>query len=211
MFKAFLGLWAVVFLPLFFLLFPSSYSPITILNEYTEKNRYVGIYEGTFYLIANRLDTIDENLWKDDVQSLSKEFGYGLSLKRLSDWQSDITQYQSLSNGEFVFINDEPELLIKRVEQTQWVIVMDVDSSQEENIYRGSKGSLYLLQQEFKLKDKDSWSDKLVELNTRFAFKLSILPKSSLTIEQKLVNKLSNYEMIWLPNQNERCISSDLI
>ncbi len=204
MFKAFLGLWAVVFLPLFFLLFPSSYSPITILNEYTEKNRYVGIYEGTFYLIANRLDTIDENLWKDDVQSLSKEFGYGLSLKRLSDWQSDITQYQSLNNGEFVFINDEPELLIKRVDQTQWVIVMDVDSSQEENIYRGSKGSLYLLQQEFKLKDKDSWSDKLVELNTRFAFKLSILPKSSLTIEQKLVNKLSNYEMIWLPNQNER-------
>lgn len=204
MFKAFSGLWLVVFLPLFFLLVPTSYSPIIIFNEYAEKTRYVDTYKGTFYLIVKRLKALDQGKWVNDIESLSNNFGYGLTITSLEDWQESPDEYNKLKEGEFVFINDEPELLVKRVDKTAWVITMDVDSSETEKIYRSSKGTLYLLQQEFSLDDKDKWLQKLNDMRSRFSFTLSILDVDELGVSPELKDKLIEREIIWTPNKDKR-------
>ena len=160
MFKAFSGLWFVVFLPLFFLLVPTPYSPIIIFNEYAEKTRHVDTYKGTFHLIFKRLATLEQATWENDIEYLSDKFGYALTITRLEQWKDSPDEYTQLKEGEFVFINNEPELLLKRVNKTPWVVTMDVDSTVNEKIYRCSKGTLYLLKQEFTLNEKKTMVTK---------------------------------------------------
>jgi len=204
MFKAFSGLWIVVFLPLFILIVPTPISPILIFNEYTEKNRFIDTYKGTFYLLFKRLSTLGQTTWVNDIESLSKEFGYGLKIDSLEEWKESPDDYNSLKKGEFVFINNEPELLVKRVDKTPWVITLSVDSSEHENIYRSSQGTLYLLQQEFTLNEKDQWLQKLEELKSNFSFTLSILDVDELHVSTILKDKLKEDQIIWTPNKNMR-------
>lgn len=201
MFKAFSGLWAVVFLPLFFLLFPTPYSPIVMFNEYAEKTRFVETYKGTFYLLAKRLNASEQALWVDEIKVLSKQFGYDLALTHIDKWPDEKT---TLINDEFVFINNEPELLLKKVQNTPWVITMSVDSQVAENIYRSSKGTLYLLQQEFNLAQELQWQQKLDELQERFSLALSILTISQLELSEPLLKKLKNDEIVWAENDSNR-------
>jgi len=204
MFKAFAGLWIVVFLPLFFLLSPTPYSPVVIFNEYVEKTRFVEVYKGTFYLIFKRLKPLEQSLWKKDIDLLSKKFGYGLTLSRLDQWKGSSKRYDAIAKGEYVFINNEPEKLIKRIDNTPWFVSISVDSAETEKIYRSSKGTLYLLQQEFSLNEKDKWLQKLEDLKNRFSFTLSILDVDELAVPPVLKDKLRENEIIWTPNKDKR-------
>ena len=204
MFKAFSGLWLVVFLPLFFLLIPTPYSPIIIFNEYFEKSRYVDMYKGTFHLIFKRLNTIEQAKWVNDIESLSNQFGYDLTITRLENWQKSPDKYNSLKEGEFVFINDEPELLVKRVDKTPWVVTINVDSTEDEKIYRSSKGTLYLLQQEFSINEKEQWLEKIDDLKRDFSFPVSLVDVEELGISSILKDQLREDEIIWLPNNYDR-------
>jgi len=204
MFKAFAGLWVVVFLPLFFLLVPTSYSPIVIFNEYAEKTRYVDTYKGTFHLIFKRLNSLDQVKWVNDIAYLSKKFGYGLTITRMESWKESPDDYNKLKKGEFVFINNEPELLIKRVDKTPWVVTIIVDSTENEKIYQSSKGTLYLLQQEFTINEKEQWLQKLDDLKSNFSFALSIVDVNKLDVSAILKDKLSTDELIWTTNSDNR-------
>lgn len=202
MFKAFAGLWIVVFFPLFFLLVPTPYSPIVIFNEYAQKTRYVETYKGTFYLIFKRLKPLEQSLWKKDIDLLSKKFGYDLTLTRLDQWKGSSKRYDAIEKGEYVFINNEPEILIKRIDNTPWFVSINVESEVTEKIYRSSKGTLYLLQQEFSIEDKELWLQKLDELQSRFSFTLSLLDVGELDIALTLKDKLQKNEIVWASNND---------
>ena len=204
MFKAFSGLWLVVFLPLFFLLIPTSYSPIVIFNEYAEKTRYVNTYKGTFHLIFKRLEALDQGEWVNNIERLSNHFGYTVAITPLNEWKTSPDHYTKLKEGEFVFINNEPELLIKRVNNTPWVLTLDVDSTEDEKIYRSSKGTLYLLQQAFTLAEKEQWPQTLADLKNNFSFKLSIVEVSKINVPLTLKTQLLEKDIVWTPNTANR-------
>ncbi|MDP2560276.1 ATP-binding protein [Psychrobium sp. 1_MG-2023] len=202
MFKAFAGLWIVVFLPLFFLLSPTPYTPIVIFNEYAEKTRYVETYKGTFYLIFKRLKSLEQSLWQKDIDRLSKKFGYGLTLTHLDQWKGNSKTYDAIEKGEYVYINNETGILIKRIDDAPWFVSINVNSAETEHIYRSSKGTLYLLQQEFSLEDKELWLQKLDELQNRFSFTLSLLDVGEVDIALTLKDKLQKNDIVWESNKN---------
>ena len=174
MFKAFFKLWLLVFVPLFFLIFPNEYSPLQMFNEYAEKTRYINNYSGTFHLIEELLENTEKADWDKKIDDLSTEFGYPLTLKDLAQETLSNNQFRDLQSGEFIFINSEPELLLKKIANTNKVISLTLDLTEEEELLLASKGSIYLIKQKLAAQNPDQWPKVIDELTSYFHFNLSI-------------------------------------
>jgi two-component system sensor histidine kinase RstB len=174
MIKAFFKLWLLVFVPLFFLIFPNEYSPLQMFNEYAEKTRYINIYNGTFHLIEEVLENTEKNDWDKKIDDLSTEFGYPLKLKDLAQETLSNNQFRELQSGEFIFINSEPELLLKKIANTNKVISLALYLTKEEELLRASKGTIYLIKQKLAAKNPEQWPKIIDELTSYFHFNLSI-------------------------------------
>ena len=197
MFKAFFKLWLVVFVPLFFLIFPNPYSPIAVVNEYAEKNRHMETYRGTFSLIEGELSSVHSDSWSEYIRVLSKEFGYSLSLVPITEAGLTKSQVEDLKHGDFVFVNSEPELLIKAIGGNDQILVFGLDLLEEESILRASKGTVHLLKNRFETVPEDQWSRliKVVSANFNYSLSLKFMVEMDFSLMEK--NLISLYGYAW--------------
>lgn len=175
MLKSFAGLWLLVFGPLFFLLYPSQYNPIVRFNEHIEGQRFIHIYQGTLRLIESRLTIIPESERQKSIASLKQKFGFDIRLVPLTSLSLSDKQKALLQQGEILFINAEPESLLKIVPQSGQVLQFFTDVSAEEKIRRGAQGSIYLLQQAFENTPSQDWPSLLEQLVVTFSFEMEII------------------------------------
>ncbi len=175
MLKSFAGLWLLVFGPLFFLLYPSQYNPIVRFNEHIEGQRFIHIYQGTLRLIESRLTIIPESERQKSIASLKQKFGFDIRLVPLTSLSLSDKQKALLQQGAILFINAEPESLLKTVPQSDQVLQFFTDVSAEEKIRRGAQGSIYLLQQAFENTPSQDWPSLLEQLSVTFSFDMEII------------------------------------
>ncbi len=206
MFKAFFLLWLVVFTPIFFLIMPHGYSPLPLVNNFALKSFFVQTYSGTFYLIEKRLQTIPPELWSDHIKQLSSEFGYELHLLPLHSATTDPTLQHQLQANEFAFSNGEPELLLHRVFDSQWVISMALDVTVSEAISQSSRGSVYLMIQEFNEVPNAQWPEVLSYLKSHFHFDLDIMIMSDLRLDPGKTKKLNQNQLVWIAQPDGKLI-----
>ncbi|MFB1034401.1 MAG: hypothetical protein QMC38_03540, partial [Sinobacterium sp.] len=129
--------------------------------------------------------------WQNQISQLSQEFGYELRLLPLQSAIDNSPSPQVLKENEFVFVNSQPELLLRRVEGSQWVLSMTLDASEQEVLSRNSQGSVSLIKREFKGVPAEQWPAILAELSAKFLFDLAILPKTELQLKQDEMFNLS--------------------
>ena len=202
MFKAFFRLWLVVFIPLFVLIFPNPFSPISLFNEYAEKTRYVKTYSGTFHLIEQAI-TASPHTSNMDFSALAEHFGYALSLQPISEAALTDAQAAQLGAGEFVFINSEPELLLKKLPESDQVITLALDLSEEEEILRASQGTLHLISEKFNRTPVADWDELITQLAPHFHFELSYLPRSAITLSSSAEKNLETNNLTWEASQEQ--------
>ncbi|SHO56569.1 ATP-binding protein [Vibrio quintilis] len=206
MFRSFAGLWLLVFVPLFLLLYPFKYNPIHIFNETIEKKRYVHLYSGTFSLIEQQLSHIPQTKWQNQISILATHFGYALSLKSIDTLTLSENQKEALSRHDIVFINAEPEFLLKRIPHSQMVVSLDVDLTQEEDISRATSGAIFLLQQAFIKTPQAQWTKLIQQLTPRFNFNLRLVPAQSIQFSSKELRQWSEQRGIWRFNTEQQLV-----
>jgi len=202
MFKAFFKLWLVVFLPLFLLIFPNQYSPITMFNEYAERSRFVDAYSGTFYLIEKRLLALDKQEWPQAIDKLAGQFGYTLSIAPVDKLNLNQSQVESLLEGEFVFVNTEPELLLKNISESSQVVYLELDLSEDEEILRASKGTIYLIQEMFNNSSVEKWPEIIEQISDGFNYDVSFKKLEALTLSAKQRKQLRENGFTWTRSDN---------
>ncbi|QMV14841.1 ATP-binding protein [Vibrio spartinae] len=203
MIKSFLGLWILVFGPLFFLLYPSDLNPILSFNNYIEGQRYERIYQGTFTLIESRLDTIPIDTWPDEIEQLSQHFGYALQLLDINQTNLGTLKRDEIEQHQIIFFNEEPEFLIKKIGNSHFILKIFVDSSEEEKIRRGAEGTVYLLQEQFAATEQEHWPALLRSMANYFPFDLQIASRNQINISQTEQNQLATDSFFWRTNLND--------
>jgi two-component system sensor histidine kinase RstB len=206
MFKAFFLLWLVVFAPIFFLIMPHYFNPLPVINSYATKSFFVKTFSGTFYLLEKNLQATPSAQWPEKIKQLSANFGYPLRLMPLHFATENPALQAQLNANEFAFSNGEPELLFKRVLNSQWVISMALDESTTETISRGSRGPVYLMLQEFNHTPQEQWPEILDHLAEYFYFDLKILPMENLTFAPDKMQDLADGQLIWLTQADGQLI-----
>ncbi len=185
MFRAFLGLWLLVFIPLCFLLFPSRYSPIQWFNNHIEQERYVHLYGGTMTLLEQHLLVQPKVVWPQETAQISRYFGYELSLQKLSELSLSKSQRTALSEGEILFMNVEPEYLLKLLPNSDWVIRLYVDIAQSEDIDRSSSGTIYLLKKALEQTPLPQWQSFIQRFSPQFQMRLEKQSDIELTTSEQ--------------------------
>ncbi|WP_102794987.1 ATP-binding protein [Bowmanella denitrificans] len=196
MYKSLIGLWFLVFTPLFFLLYPSHFNPIVNFNEHVEGTRYIEIYKGTFHLIESRLKRKPLAYWKNEVETISKNFGFDIELV-------DIGLDEYTNGSEIQFFNSEPEYLVKRVKESQWAVKVYVDFSASEKIRRGAMGTVYLLQREFRDAEMKMWPKLIDELSKDFPYNMRLEEIESINMSNNEKKEMLKYSFFWRENDNE--------
>ncbi|AEF54827.1 ATP-binding protein [Marinomonas posidonica] len=204
MFRSFTGLWLLVFVPLIFLLYPHPYNPIQLFNEHIESERYVSLYSGTFILIESQLDSLPEKNWPSRIKELETHFGYGLKVLPLASMTLSQHQKTQLKNHQIVFINDEPEFLIKLINDSNYVICLEVDLTLDEDIVRGAQGTLYLIRQTFENAPENQWKQIISELNPILDYQLQLIDKSDFELTEKEQNLWQKKQIFWRLNANKQ-------
>ncbi|MDW6093244.1 ATP-binding protein [Vibrio rhizosphaerae] len=203
MIRSFLGLWFLVFGPLFFLLYPSHLNPILLFNNYVAGQRLERIYQGTFTLIESRLETVPLEAWSDEIDQLNQHFGYALELLDIRRTHLGVIDRDELEQHQIIFVNEDPEFLIKKIADTHFILKIPVDASEDEKILRGSEGSVYLLQQKFAATEQEKWPELLNEMSNEFPFGLKILPRNQIEISKNEQNQLVKKSFFWRVNPTD--------
>ncbi|MBC3767564.1 ATP-binding protein [Neptunicella marina] len=199
MFKSFIGLWLVVFAPLFFLLYPHSYSPIQLFNNHIESTRFIQAYRGSFYLLQQALQSTSADDQQHKLADLQQQFGFELKLSRLSDFANAPAVQQDLINNQIVFINSEPEWLAQRLTDSQWVVMLAVDFALQEEIKRGAQGTVFLLKQQLSQLPVESWPSTLKQLEPHFAARLYLQTKEQFSLTPLQNRQMAEFGFSWKP------------
>ena len=192
MFRSFLGLWLLVFGPLFLLLYPGTMNPIGRFNEHIEASRYSSIHQGTFHLLEQALNQLPEAQWSKAIADMAAEFGFDINLLGAGELPASQGSATGLHDGEIVFVNAEPEYLLKRLDTSDSYLQLFVDFREEEKIRRGAQGTVFLLQQRLSGVSPAALPSAVEALNAAFPYKLRIQPRDRLKLnptEQKHLNE----------------------
>jgi two-component system sensor histidine kinase RstB len=203
MFKSFAGLWLMVFGPLIFLLYPSDFNPIIRFNEHIEGKRFTEIYQGTFSLIEKQLEAVPVRQWQDDIQQLSLHFGYDLRLLKSSEVVLSHRHRAVLQQGRIVFVNAEPEYLLKQIGKRGFTLQLFTDFSEEIKISRGATGTVYLLRQIFNQTTTTQWPVLIQQLEDEFPYHLRVNKSGSIPLNNQEEHRLKTYSFFWRGNPSQ--------
>jgi two-component system sensor histidine kinase RstB len=197
MFKSFAGLWLLVFGPLFFLLYPSDFNPIMRFNEDIEGKRFSEIYKGTFSLIEKQLVEVPVTRWQSDIQQLSLHFRYDLRLLKSSEVLLKQRQKKALQQGQIVFINAEPEYLLKQIGKSDFTLQLFTDFSEDMKISSGATGTVFLLRQTFNQTTSAQWPLLIRQLEEMFPYYLRVTKSGNIQPDKQEKHSLKTYFFFW--------------
>ncbi|MGF1909936.1 ATP-binding protein [Vibrio kasasachensis] len=197
MVRAFSILWVVIFLPIIFLSFSSDYSPVWLFNHYVLKTASIKQESGTFHLIEQTLADTPTEKWPQKIEQLALEFGNELQLLPLPTATKNQSLQQQLQRNKYVFIEGIPNLLLRRVGDSQWVISLAMGMSEKEYIIRAARGSFHLAIKKFESSPREQWPEQLKELSTYFPHDIKLLTKADVALDQDQMAKLNQNEPIW--------------
>jgi len=162
---------------------------------------------GTFHLIEQALIAIPNDQWPKKIEDLASKFGNKLALLPLQTATNNQLHQQDLQANEFVFIYGMPSVLLRRIDNSPWVISLTMGVSQMELITRGVHGPVYLALQLFESRPSEQWPELLKELSLDFPHEFVILTKLDLTLPQDKMAKLNNNELVWeVRSQNQAIV-----
>jgi two-component system sensor histidine kinase RstB len=197
MLKSFTGLWLMVFGPLLLLIYPSDFNPIIKFNEHIEGKRFTEIYQGTFTLIEKQLLTAPMTQWPDMIQLMSSHFGYELRLLRFTEEVIGKGREADLQQGQVIFVNAEPEYLLKKIGESDFVLQLFTDFSENIKISSGAKGTVYLLRDIFNQSTSTQWPALIRQLKNEFPYNLRVQNSQSVQLNSQEERSLKTYSFFW--------------
>jgi len=197
MFKSFAGLWLLIFVPLFLLLYPSSINPIINFNTHIEKQRYVEIYAVTFKLIEQRLDGYQGEALVNEFNNIRADFGFDIRLTNIDTLNLDQGDIDTLEEGQFVFVNNEPEYLLKRITDNGRIIQLYTDFSSDEDIYQSAKGTVSLIKHELSGLEANSLDRAVAALEKIFPYAINVVKFADLSLSNTDRQRLSGRGFFW--------------
>lgn len=209
MLKIFLRLWILVFLPLGYLIFSTSYNPIHAVNRMVLHDRIEQTYQGTFYLIEQQLLRFPESEWHLAFQSIENEFGHELRLIPESDDIAGQRHLDALLPGEFLIFSDDfgTDVVVRRVEATQWFIYMLLDASEDQQTLAQAQGTMNLWLKSFMEAPQEKWPSIVEQLSAHFGFALNLRAMNELEIPKNKMSQLKELGRTWITNeQNETLV-----
>ena len=219
MLKIFIRLWLLVFLPLIFLLFSTTYNPINAINKSVLHDRVKETYKGTFYLLEERLEALPEDQWAKQFETMARMFGHELKLIPLETTIEGQPPLSELSIGEFLIFSDsyDSDVIVKRLFDTDWYIYMMLEASEDQETLAQAQGTLNLLLERFANTPRALWSSKIDDLSGSFGFPLSLISIADLDVPDTKKNQLESIGKTWLTDENNETMvyqalaDSDLI
>ncbi len=207
MIKVFLRLWILIFIPLAYLAFSSSYNPIKAINMWALHDRVSETFKGTFYLIEEQLSGIPEAQWANQVTKIAEQFEYELRLISVdtdvdSDSEIDLS---ALGNNDFIIFSDgnDGDVVLKRVPNSDWFIYIMLDESEDQETFNQASGTFNLLIAQFENTEQAQWPTIINELQTHFGFDLSLSTFEDLSLPLAKFKQLETLGKTWITDDNQ--------
>ncbi len=154
-------------------------------------------YSGTFYLLEQQLQSTPSEQWQEQVRLLAPQFGNELTLLPLQADPENPSYRQALMVNEFYFGADTPIRLMHRIGNSEWVISMALEMTEQQQLIHSAKGTAYLILQVFESMPVERWPEALKNLSEKFNTELFILAKDELSLDQEKMARLANDELVW--------------
>ncbi|ELP5730308.1 ATP-binding protein [Vibrio vulnificus] len=202
MIRAFAILWVAVFLPTTLLIVPSDFNPIYRLNEYFSKNFYIPIYRANFDILTNKLLLMPQTQWPVIIEQYTDHFAYPIKLEQLSDYKENSEIYPLLTKGEVAFLFGDPMALLKRVEESDYVIYIALNESNEHAVLNQAKGTLYLAIEELQQLPESEWMHHLAKINAKLPIQISLLHSDQIAEYGQLETQLNPQDIVSYVNKS---------
>ncbi len=205
MLKVFIRLWLLIFIPLFYLIFATSYNPLHAINNYVLHERVTESYKGTFYLIEQELANYPRDQWPEIFDSIASEFGHELRLLTLDAEIDHSVPLRELEDGEYLIFSDayDSDVIVKRIPDSHWFLYMMLEADEDQETLNQIQGTLNLLEKQFRKEDADQWQQKLNALQQHFGFQLSLIPQDALQLEDSKMAQFSELGRTWLTDDDD--------
>jgi len=205
MINIFLRLWLLVFLPLSYLIFSTSYNPINAINNTVIFDRVTETYKGTFFLLEEQLKQSPRSEWSANFEAITANFGHEINLLPIDAKIDYHIPLRELAEGDFWIFSDnsDNDVVIKRVFDSEWFIYMMLEESENQLTLNQAKGTISMLLQTLEGKDPAQRQQKLKEIESHFGFDLSLIEANGLTIPEHKIAQLKKIGTTWLTNEND--------
>lgn len=210
MIKVFLRLWILIFIPLFYLAFSSSYNPIKAINNWALHERVSETFKGTFYLIEKQLSEIPETQWVNQVAKIAEHFNYELRLISANDTidgDSEI-ELSTLGNNDYIIFSDsnESDIVLKRVPNSDWFVYMMLDESEDQETFNQASGTFNLLLSQFESTEPTEWPTIINQMQPHFGFNLSLNTLEELSLPLAKFKQLETIGKTWITDENQQTL-----
>lgn len=175
---------------------------LDFLLQKPQANYYQRLGQGTFKLLNEAVDGMNQQQRLAKVQELQKQFIYPLRLQRLNELELSERQRKRLQQGLVAFreINDVDLLynMMPGSEQWAWEAALDMARGTDET--NSAAGTFYLLQQELKNHPQHQWQEVIAQRSSQFGFplqlhKAALLP-DKITLSTQQQQRLKNGEIV---------------
>ncbi len=204
MIKIFIRLWLLVFLPLFYLIFSTSYNPINAINNAVLFDRVTETYRGTFYLIEAQLKQRPRSEWPTEFETIASNFGHEISLLPVDAKIDHPMPLNELAVGDYIIFSDssDNDVIVKRALDSDWFIYMMLEESENQLTLNQAKGTISLVLRELAGDAPSQWQQKLKQMESHFGFSLSLIKMSELVIPADKIAQLKGIGRTWLTNDD---------
>jgi two-component system sensor histidine kinase RstB len=205
MLKIFLRLWILVFVPLAYLIFSTSYNPINAINHAILSERISETYKGTFYLIQQQLKDHSEAEWPEIFTRIVPLFGHELRLLPIDAKTDHPRPLKELNHSEFLIFSDsnDTDIIVKRIPGTDWFIQMMLEESEDQLTLNMAKGTQALFANLLYNYPSENWPELIAALKPHFGFDLQLKRIHELDLADNKAKQLQTIGRTWFTDAND--------
>ncbi len=149
------------------------------------------ITKGTFYLIEEKLQGLNDHQQQQVIDKLQDQFGYPLHLLKPGDPLIDAKNWKIILAGNSIQLDiDDANYNIKKIPSSDTVIAIAFSESNAENAHRQALGTFNLIKQKLFAQPKEKWLDIIHKLQPYFGFPINLIKRKMLSVE--LLSILAN-------------------
>ncbi len=161
MIRSIFVLWLAVFVPLTIIVVPTGINPIQALSESLTEQFYLPIYTTSVETIEQDLLAHPESEWPKVIEHHNQYFAYPLVLRDLSEYREDTSLFESMNKGEIRMDYGEPFGLIKRLGDSNTVLLYPVMETEAATVRNQATGALYIAVEDLRRHPRDTWEQRL--------------------------------------------------